>query len=193
MPYAGNLESGDFLETRGCPSSGDNQYEKGTLEAYEPDSAMPSERGGSKIRGASRIKVTDVFSPRFVTAQTGDSLGSFGCHRMRIFPALPNTFLYFSRNLGNFRKHRNRNCQLISFISASWVWLSRCMTKQQEPTNQISLEKLEVMKTSKVTNRLCGVAGSATPATSESSDKNIKTLNSALTKLFKSYPPSEKK
>jgi uncharacterized protein DUF4136 len=32
------------------------------------------------------------------------------------------------------------------------------MTKQQEPTNQISLEKLEVIKTSKVTNRLCVVA-----------------------------------
>jgi len=35
--------------------------------------------------------------------------------------------------------------------------------------------------------------GSATATISENSDKNIKTLNNALNKLFKNYPPSEKK
>jgi hypothetical protein len=35
--------------------------------------------------------------------------------------------------------------------------------------------------------------GSATATISDNSDKNIKTLNSALTKLFKGYPPIEKK
>jgi hypothetical protein len=34
--------------------------------------------------------------------------------------------------------------------------------------------------------------GSATATISDNADKNIKTLNSALSKLFKNYPPSEK-
>jgi hypothetical protein len=35
--------------------------------------------------------------------------------------------------------------------------------------------------------------GSATATISDNSDKNIKTLNSAVNKLFKAYPPKEKK
>ena len=34
--------------------------------------------------------------------------------------------------------------------------------------------------------------GSATGTLSDNSDKNIKTLNSALQKLFKNYPPKDK-
>ena len=35
--------------------------------------------------------------------------------------------------------------------------------------------------------------GSAAATISDNADKNIKTLNSALSKLFKNYPPREKK
>jgi Domain of unknown function (DUF4136) len=72
-----------------------------------------------------------------------------------------------------------------------WGWGRGINTVQYN--TYITKEGTLVVELASAKNQQLMWRGSATATISDNSDKNIKTLNNALNKLFKNYPPSEKK
>lgn len=72
-----------------------------------------------------------------------------------------------------------------------WGWGSGIRTVQYN--TYITQNGTLVIELADANNHQLMWRGSATATISDNSEKNIKTLNNALSKLFKNYPPSEKK
>jgi len=72
-----------------------------------------------------------------------------------------------------------------------WGWGSGISTVDYN--TYITKQGTLVVELASANNHMLMWRGSATDTISDNSDKNIKILNSALTKLFKNYPPTDKK
>lgn len=72
-----------------------------------------------------------------------------------------------------------------------WVWEPHIDTVQYD--TYITKEGTLVVELADAKNQQLLWRGSATATISDNSDKNTKTLDNALNKLFKNYPPKDKK
>ncbi len=110
---------------------------------------------------------------------------------LRKVDATPDLWVVYSNSLSDQKQVVGTGYGMGPGWGWGWGWGPRVRTV--EYNTYITKEGTLVVELADAKNHQLMWRGAATSTLSDNSDKNIKTLNNALNKLFKNYPPKEKK